>query len=386
MKFKFLVILLIGACVTLPSFAGAPASFYEEGPPVPTQEQETVLVAIKPSEPWVMYDATKPPSERQPVGFSIDLWNAIAKEINVKTEWVYKKTVPEILEALQIGEVDVGVGSITILREREKIVDFSTSMFEIGLQIMVKADAGIGNPLTVVIKEVGKIVTFQNLMIFLLVAFLIANLRWLADRWGTKNEKIFPPSYWRGVYQGFWWSLTMFFTWDTPPSKGLTKTLELGWFLVGMVTISTLTGIIAAALTVQAVGGNIQTEKDLPGKLVAAVASSAPKIYLERIGARVVPVEDLTQGVNLLLAGEVQALVHDGPQLLYRAKQINQGVEKKVLVLPQTFNHQNYGIAFLPNSGYVKPVNLALLKLREPDGLEDSFFEKLKRKWIPQGE
>jgi polar amino acid transport system substrate-binding protein len=384
MKFKCLVVLLIGACVTLPSFAGAPASFYEEGPPV--QTPETVLVAIKPSEPWVMYDATKPPSERRPVGFSIDLWNAIAKEINVKTEWVYKKTVPEVLEALQIGEADVGIGSITILREREQIVNFSTSMFEIGLQIMVQADAGVNQPLKVVLKEVGKIVTFQNFMTFLLLAFIIANLRWLADRWGTKNEKIFHPSYWRGVYQAFWWSVTMFFTWDTPPSKGLTKTLELSWFLVGMVTISTLTGIIAAALTVQAVGGTIQTEKDLPGKLVAAVDSAAPKAYLERIGARVVPVEDLTQGVNLLLAGKVQALVHDGPQLLYRAKQINGNEEKKVLVLPQTFNHQNYGIAFPPDSSYVKPVNLALLKLREPEGLEDSYFEKLKRKWIPQEE
>lgn len=348
------------------------------------EDQKTLKVAIKPSEPWVMYDASLPQDKREPIGFSIDLWRGIAKEIGLKTQWVYTKNMPELLGSVQEGGADVAISAITIRSNREQVLDFSTSMFELGLQIMVRKDAGIGSPLSVLAKEVGKFITLPNFLIFVVVLFCTINLRWWVDKLDSRGPKLFPQTYWQGISEAFWWSITMLITWEAPKNKGLARLIDLSWHFTGLVAMSILTGIIAAALTIQAVGGSISSEKDLPGKIVAAVATDAPRDYLEQIGARVVPVDSVNQGIEMVLKGTVEALVHDGPRLLYLAEQINQQHQPGVLVLPAIFNNQNYGIAFPNGSQYLEQVNRALLKLREPEGLEKSFHEKLRDKWIPK--
>jgi ABC-type amino acid transport substrate-binding protein len=349
----------------------------------PKKEEKVFHVAIKPSEPWVMYDETLPLEQRKPIGFSIDLWQEIAKKIGVKTQWVYTANVPELLESVETGRAEVGISAITIRSDREQLVDFSTSMFELGLQIMVNADEGINAPLQVIADEVGQFITWQNFLLFSLIIFLAINLRWLVDKIDKQEPKLFPDTYWRGINQAFWWSITMLITWEAPRKTGLARTVDLAWHFTGLVAMSVLTGVIAAALTIQAVGGAIKDERDLPGKRVAAVATDAPRDYLERIGARVLPVITLDEGIQMVINGKADALVHDGPRLLYLAEKINQ-TGKKVLVLPAVFNEQNYGIVLSNGSRDLEKINLALLKLREPDGLDDSFHEQLKKKWIPK--
>ncbi|HHB92408.1 MAG TPA: transporter substrate-binding domain-containing protein, partial [Thioploca sp.] len=347
------------------------------------EKVDTFRVVIKPSEPWVMYDAKLAPDERNPVGFSIDLWHGIANKLGVKTQWVYAETVTELLTTVQTNKADVGISAITIRSDREEIINFSTSMFELGLQIMLRADVDITTPFKVLKEEVGKFITMSNIIIFILALFVAINIRWWAD---TKDSgaKLFPQTYWLGVNSAFWWSITMLITWDVPRNRGgLARLIDLCWHFTGLVSMSVLTGIIAAALTIQAVDGAIKNEKDLPGKRVAAVANNAPEDYLKSIGAIVIPVDTLNHGIDMLIAGKVEALVHDGPRLLYLAEKVNQ-TEEKVIVLPAVFNYQNYGIALPNNSNYLESINVALLKLREADGLNDSFHSRLKNKWIPE--
>ena len=62
---------------------------------------------------------------------------------------------------------------------------------------------------------------------------------------------------------------------------------------------------------------------------------------------------------------------------------INKKEKKKILmVAPFTFNPQNYGIVFPSESKLRGSVDRVLLKLREANGLEKSFHEKLKNKWL----
>jgi ABC-type amino acid transport substrate-binding protein len=155
------------------------------------------------------------------------------------------------------------------------------------------------------------------------------------------------------------------------------------WHIVGIIAISILTAIVTAALTAQTIGGSIRSEKDLAGKYVAAVATDAPRQYVEKIGANVIPVKTLEEGIMLLRSRKADALVHDGPRLVYLANKINKKEHKKVLVVaPFTFNPQNYGIVFPSESKLRESVDRVLLKLREANGLEKSFHEKLKNKWL----
>ena len=344
---------------------------------------DTLKVGIKPSEPWVMYDKTLPEAERQPVGFSIDLWNKIAESLDKKTEWVYHKTTPDVIDSAYDANIDLGIAAITVSSEREKRVDFSNSMYETGLQIMVFTENNNSNPLNILVIELKKLLTWTVLIWLLIMLVVTSHIRLLVDK--VSGDNFFPRGYFKGIYETLWWGITMLVTWETPQSKGLARAIDLSWHLIGLIAMSIMTAVVTAALTSQAIVGSIQSEKDLPGKRVAAVATDTPRKYLDTIGAKVVAVSSLEEGMKLLRAKEVEALVHDGPRLSYLAGKVNE-VEKKNIffVLPAVFNAQNYGIVFPHDSPLREPINKVLLKLRESNGLEDSFHETLRKKWIPK--
>ena len=345
-------------------------------------QSETLKVGIKPSEPWVMYNQNISIDQRRPIGFSIDLWNQIAKELGDQTQWVYYHSTSELIEAAQKGEVDAAISAITITSAREKKIDFSSSMYELGLQVMVDAGKSSASVLELMGKEIQKMMTLKSSLLFLLFLFVTIHLRWYVDQRDKKSD-LFAKNYASGIVDAFWWGITMLVTWETPPSKGVARVIDLMWHIVGIIAISILTAIVTAALTAQAIGGSIRSEKDLAGKYIAAVATDAPRKYVEKIGAHVIPVKTLAEGIELVRQGKAEALVHDGPRLVYLANQINKKEHQKILaVAPFSFNPQNYGIVFPSGSPLKEQVDRVLLKLREADGLDNSFHQKLKEKWL----
>jgi polar amino acid transport system substrate-binding protein len=347
--------------------------------------EDTLKIGIKPSEPWVMYDGNLPPEHRQPKGFSIDLWDAIAQQLGTKTEWVYFDTVQDLINATEKKQVDASIAAITVTSERETQVDFSNSMYELGLQIMIPGDSS-PNPWLVAIGEIGKLFTWHVLLVLLGLIVLFAHVRWLVDgATGKDDQPTFAPDYRYGIIEALWWALTMFFTWDTPPRRGLARFVDLIWFLMGFLCLGILSSVITAGLTEQNISSNIQSVQDLVNKRVAAVATDAPRQYLSTLGINAVPVKDLAEGMQKLANKEVDALVHDGPRLVYLAGQHNQSVspQQQVVVLPASFNKQTYSIAFPTNSKLVEPVNHALMKLREGQAGGESFYEGLRKRWLP---
>lgn len=76
------------------------------------------------------------------VGFDIDMWDAIAKEIGVTYE-LRPMDFAGIIPALQTGQVDVALAGITIKPERQKVIDFSDGYYDSGLMLMVPTDSTI---------------------------------------------------------------------------------------------------------------------------------------------------------------------------------------------------------------------------------------------------
>ncbi len=350
--------------------------------PLSSSADETLKVGVKLSEPWVMYDPATPEDERQPTGFSIDLWKALAEKLGVQTEWVYFDTTKDLVTAAADSKVDAAISAITVTAQRETTVDFSNSMYELGLQIMVAPEFQQSNPFGIMLRELGRLFSWQVALLFLLMLFVTANLRLWADR-QQKNEPAFPRGYFSGIREALWWGLTMLLTWETPHSRGLARVIDLTWHLMGLILLSILTAVVTSALTAQAVSGAIRSEKDLPGKRVVAVATDAPRTWLEQNGIAVTPVDTIEAGIERVRKGEADALVHDGPRLKYLANQINQEEGRKVLaVVPALFNPQNYGIAFSDGNPLREQVNRALLELREPQEGKTSVHDELREKWI----
>ncbi len=345
-------------------------------------ESETLKIGIKPSEPWVMYDQNISKESRKPIGFSIDLWNKISKELKVDTQWVYYDSTSTLIDGAKKSDIDAGISAITITSAREKDIDFSSSMYELGLQVMVDASKTSASVLELMAKEIKKMMNLETTIVFLLFLLITIHLRWIVDK-RDENSTLFSKKYSEGIIDSFWWGITMLITWETPPNKGIARVIDLMWHIVGILAVSILTAIVTSALTAQAIGGSIRSEKDLIGKYVAVVESDAPRRYMEKLGANVVLVKSVSDGIKLIREGKAEALVHDGPRLVYLANKINKEEKKRVVtVLPFKFNPQQYGIIFHDGSDLKEQVDRVLLKIRESNGVEKSFHEQLKDKWL----
>jgi len=76
------------------------------------------------------------------VGFDIDLWDAIAKDLGV-TYTLQPMDFNGIIPALQTKQVDVGLAGITIKDERKQVIDFSDGYYDSGFLLMVPANSTI---------------------------------------------------------------------------------------------------------------------------------------------------------------------------------------------------------------------------------------------------
>jgi glutamate/aspartate transport system substrate-binding protein len=87
----------------------------------------------------------------EPIGYSIDLCNAVVDEVSKELEGVeiavkYKKVTAETrIPAVQSGEVDLECGSTTANFERKKEVAFSPIFFVAGTKLLVPRSSGMSS-------------------------------------------------------------------------------------------------------------------------------------------------------------------------------------------------------------------------------------------------
>jgi ABC-type amino acid transport substrate-binding protein len=71
------------------------------------------------------------PAGSEPPGFDVDLlrrfaaWYRVRNGVEAKLDFDYASTVPALLEAVQDGAADLGLGGVTETAERARLVDFS---------------------------------------------------------------------------------------------------------------------------------------------------------------------------------------------------------------------------------------------------------------------
>ncbi len=71
-------------------------------------------------------------------GFDVDLWNAVAKRLNLKYKLI-PMDFNGLIPALKTENIDVALAAIFIKAAREKVIDFSHAYFRAGLKVMVSA-------------------------------------------------------------------------------------------------------------------------------------------------------------------------------------------------------------------------------------------------------
>ena len=305
-------------------------------------------------------------------GFSIDLWDEIARRLNLEYQWVDAQTVGNQLQSVQDGTADVAIAGISMTPQREQLVDFSHPIFRSGLQIMVQA--GGDEPVLEQVILAYLPTMLRVIAIGGLIAFLMANIIWLVER---RQHPEFQRGYLRGIWEGTWWFFGVVATGEYPddqPTRGLRRAITIVWWLVGVLLVAHFTATMTTTLTVQQLGGQINGLSDLPGRRVATVKDTVAAEYLSARFIRFTGVEKIEDAYVLLEQDEVDAVVFDAPVLNYFVNTAGKGFARMVGPL---FAEDYYGIALPRNSVLRKSINETLLQIRE-----DGTYEALVAKWF----
>ncbi len=332
---------------------------------------QVTRVAVKEIPPFVYTDQTTP------TGFSIDLWNAIATAIDVRTEYLVVQSVADILDAVDQGRADAGIAAVTINAEREARVDFSHSFYRSGLRIGVPARSG-----PTWASSFGRFLSADLLaMLLTLVGLTLisSHLLWFIER--GVNPECFPARYFHGVGEALWWSVATIITGgceNKAPVSLFGRLVAVAWMLGSIVLVASFTATLSSQMTAETVTGAITGPDDLPGRLVATVTNTSAVTDLRKRNAKVRECQDLATALKEVADGRVDAVVFDAPVL---AHCVNQDWSGRIRLIGPLFEQQDYGIVMPRGSPLRKAVNQALLSLTESDKLAE-----LNQTWFGQRE
>jgi ABC-type amino acid transport substrate-binding protein len=323
-----------------------------------------IKVGIKPLDPFVTRNGDRYR------GFSIDLWNEIARRNSWQTSYIWHDTLPSLLTDVQASAVDVGVAGITITKDREQVLDFSYPMFSAGLEVM---STRLGSSSSWA-SELASFFTagVGRYMLALLAGLVIAgHLVWLATRRHTRL------GYLAGVGMGIYKAAGLGLVGDygvADPKRPLARLVAVMWTIVGISFVSMFTAALTSQLTVRSIESKITGVQDLSGAKVATVAASSAAGYLTAHAISFTGVPTIDDAYRQLDSGRVDAVVFDAAVLQNHVKVSRSADETLVGGI---FARENYGIALPTGSALRKKINTTLL-----DIIADGTYEELYSRYF----
>ncbi len=328
---------------------------------------DKLVVATKEFKPFVMKEGSTYK------GFSIDLWKKINSITGYDFKFLETTSTPELLKAVKSGKAEFGVAGISLTSEREKILDFSHVFFDSGLQILIQEKEQ--STILDILSNIFSPSFLKGIGFFIILILISAHIIWFVEK--KNNSEDFPESYFKGVWEGIWWSTVTCTTvgyGDRTPKGKLGRIFGLLWIIIGLFIFASFTATITSSLTINHIEGTINGPEDLPGKKTGTLAGTTASQFLKNQGVKLYEYKKIEEAYKALESGKLDAVVYDSPALLYYANTKGSGVVK---VVGPIFKKEGYSIAFPPGSMHRENVNEALLTLKE-----NGEYDKIYRKWF----
>ena len=328
------------------------------------QVDETITVSVNPFPPFIILRD----SNQTPTGFDIDLWQAIAEDLDLSYVYRPVKTLKDLFDDLVEDRSDISIGGLTITLDREQKVDFSHQYIEAGLQILVRnqINPSVFRSLGVFLKP-----QFLNVLgVWLMFTLVFSHLVWWAER--EEDE-----TYWANIWEWTWWLHVTIATvgyGDKVPRNSVGRLIGLVVIYTGIGFFLYCTAEFSSAITMEKLKADITEPSDLHNRRVATVRDSTSVNVLENIGANIILANRVDSACQKLINKDVDAVVYDSPNLQHYARS-----EGQTRVVGPIFETQHYAIALQANSPLREKINQALLKLKE-----NGQYQKIYQKWFSQ--
>jgi polar amino acid transport system substrate-binding protein len=296
-------------------------------------------------------------------GLSIELWEQIAKEMDVEFT-IENLRLDELLNAIETEQIDIGVSCISITPDRELFADFSHSFYETYLAIAVKKQGYLHSLRTI----------FFNPALWLIIGIIvcisgsIGAFFYLMEH--GENEKLYSMKSRTGRWLESFILGLLFITrgpFNYFEFKSLTARIATVLLSVlSMLFIASITAVLASKLTLSQGSSQIKGINDLANVEVGAKVATTSSLILTSFGIRHKSYMDMPRLLAALEDGEVEAIVADDVVLKYmigNGRMVGQFDDLEVL--PYQLEKQNYGFIITENNSYTEEINRALLKIRE---------------------
>lgn len=316
-----------------------------------------LLVAVVDAPPFYI----KTPDGRWE-GLSIELWQAIAQELNVEFE-LREYNFENVHDAIKRGDVDI-ILAIAGTEQREIIMDLSHPFLRSGSAIAVTAEASEHSWL----RFAGRLFALNFLPVIgllLLLALIAGTIVWLFE--ARRNPKMFGGGTVRGVGHGIWWAIVTLTTvgyGDKAPKTLGGRMVALIWMFASIILIASFTAAITTSLTVGELKGKVRGLSDLPHVRVGSLAQTTSFHSLAKRGIGVLPFENVRDGLRAIVDKKIDAFVFNEYVLKHIARAEFPG---RVRVLTGTFDHYFVSMGLPSSSPLREPLNRVLLKIITSD-------------------
>lgn len=297
-------------------------------------------------------------------GFSIELMKMIAMGLGREVTFEFYDNFSTMLSAVEEGQHDGAVANISITADRERIFDFTQPIFEGGVGVLLREDAG-GNVI------LNALLTRDFLVVLLSALGLLFGsgmLMWFFER---RSQPYFDRSRKDVPFLAFWWALNTVVNGGfeervpvTVPGRIFSVILVISSLFVVSIFVAT----ISSTMTVEALQNNVDSINDLEGSRIATIDGSTSAAFMDTRELAYLGFNSPADMFGALEEGRIDAIVFDAPILSYYASS-GQGPETRLL--PRIYRPENYGIVLPAGSDLGEQINLVLLGLRENGTYDD---------------
>ncbi len=328
---------------------------------------EQVTVAIREAPPFAMRDTAG-----NWEGLSVELWQDVADKLKVHFEW-RELDLPQTIEALESGGVDLAIAALTVTSEREERIDFSYPYFTAGLGLAV--DGAGSSPWRDTLRSFFSLEFLSAVLALAAVLLLAGAAVWYFER--RANSEMFERRMVPGLASAFWWSAVTMTTvgyGDKAPVTLGGRLVALVWMFTSIIIIAGFTAAIASSITVNRLESDLLDERRLTQVRVAVLANSSAAEHATERGLRFRSYDSVEDTIAALHKGQVDAVLHDAPVLRYAVRSLDQD---GIVVLPGVVTRNDYAFGMPPASPLRKPVNVALLSI-----IHEPVWQNIRRRYL----
>ena len=352
---------LVALFSALFAFVACASTVYAQDTGQPSSGTGRLTVGVYESPPFIMKDG-----ERFK-GMSIDLWERLAGELDLETDYVELDTLRELVSATATGLVDVAVTNLTITRDRAESIDFTHPWFDAGLRVMVNEERTAGFwDVIAGLQSSGHLRAYGWIVTIILAATVLLTF---FDR---HFDKGFPRRWRDGIAESFYTVMSVA-TSGKPPSRsnlfGWVGRIWQGlWLVCGVAVLAYVTSSVTSVMTTLSLTNQINSVEDLPGRPVAVFSGSVAETYARRGGMDARTFAHLDEAVDALVQGRVVAVIADAPVLEYYA---HSNPQQPVTVVGPIFEPDKYGFGLPHGSALTRPLTVELIGAHESGVIEE---------------